>query len=308
MRTWFVIALAGCTGDEWVRPRPTETGLDPEVVDRIVQVTEPSADVLFVIDDSGSMEDDQVALAEEVPRFVQTLDDWGVDYHVGVTTTDTDDAATRGRLVLADGVRFVTPALPDPVGTLGRMARVGTSGAGVERGLLAAWLTLEVNRNSDENRGFLRPGVALSTVVVSDEDDETDGEVTLSEFVDWYRGLRDDPADRTFSSVVALQSVGRSRRGSRYLSVTSQVGGNVWDITDGAWDDVLDGLGLRTAGLRDEFVLSEVPDPETLAVSIERGSADVAVRGFRYEPVRNAVELDVTPLPGDVVVVSYRRP
>jgi len=306
---WMALITA-CAGEGGVRPVPRDTGLGTEVVDRIVQVSELAADVLFVIDDSGSMKDDQTALALELPRFVSTLEEWGVDYHVGVVTTDTEDDATRGRLVGNGAARFVTPEVADPVATLAELVQVGTQGAGVERGLLAAWLTLEAQRNIEENRGFARPGVALSTVVISDEDDESDSELTVGEFVDWYRGLREDPADVSFSAVVALQSVGRSSRGRRYLSVASQVGGVVMDINAGQWDKVLDGLGLRAAGLRSEFVLSRIPIADTLDVTLERRVGEelqvIEVASFRYEPLRNAVAIYRVPEALDTVVIRYR--
>ncbi|MEO0602699.1 MAG: vWA domain-containing protein [Myxococcota bacterium] len=303
---FIVITSSGCQGEPRVSPIPaTDTAAGTPVEERIVQATAPEADVLFVIDNSGSMEDDQTALAEELPRFVQTLEAWGVDYHVGVTTTDTESEATRGRLVTADGARFVTPDLPDPVDTLSEMIRVGTEGAAAERGLLATYLALTTYRNRDENRGFVRPDVPLSTIVVSDEDDETDTEITVEEFVDWYAGLR-EPADRTFSAVVALQSIGQSQRGRRYLQVAGDVGGVVQDIDAGQWAHALEALGLRTAGLRQDYVLGQIPDPDTLEVDLERGEDVIEVAGVRYEPDRNAVVLDVRPEPSDVVVIRYR--
>ncbi len=277
-----------------------------QVVDRFVQEPTSAVDVLFVIDDSASMRDDQAALARELPRFVQVLDDRGVDYHVGVTTTDTEEEATRGRLRSAGSTRFVTPELPDPVGSLTEMIQVGTEGTGTERGLFAAWLVLEANRNRPENQGFARPDASLSTVVVSDEDDESDPEFTPAAFASWYEGLRDSPVDRTFNAVVALASVGGSQRGDRYVTVAEQVGGVVQDIETAQWAGLLEQLGLRSAGLRREFGLSHVPRRvNAFEVTLERGDTVIDVAGVRYVDERNAVVLDVLPEPGDVVVVRY---
>jgi len=305
----LLVGLAlGCTEGSF-SPLPDDTGLEPTAEDRIVQATAPRADVLFVIDDSGSMKDDQAAVATELPRFVETLEAWGVDYHLGVVTTDTE-SETGGLLRPTGATRFVTPSTPDPAGTLGEAIRVGTEGAGRERGLLATWLALEERRNRDENAGFLRPDSVVSTIVISDEDDETDEAITVDGFVGWYRGLREAPGDRAFNAVVALESVGTARRGRRYLYVADQVGGEVMDIAGGRWAEVLDALGLRTAGLQREFVLSRWPIVASLEVELERvvdGAVTVVeVRGFRYERARNAVALDVRPEPGDTVVIRYR--
>ncbi len=48
-------------------------------------------DVLWVIDNSGSMCQEQAALRDNFDRFVERLDDAVVDFHIGVTTTHLED-------------------------------------------------------------------------------------------------------------------------------------------------------------------------------------------------------------------------
>jgi hypothetical protein len=45
-------------------------------------------DILFVIDNSGSMAEEQARLAKNFPTFIAALDGMGADYRIGVTTTD----------------------------------------------------------------------------------------------------------------------------------------------------------------------------------------------------------------------------
>jgi hypothetical protein len=45
-------------------------------------------DILFVIDNSGSMAEEQARLARNFPAFVARLEDMGADYRIGITTTD----------------------------------------------------------------------------------------------------------------------------------------------------------------------------------------------------------------------------
>ena len=49
-------------------------------------------DILFVIDNSGSMAEEQARLARNFPTFVAALDDMGADYRIGITTTDVKHA------------------------------------------------------------------------------------------------------------------------------------------------------------------------------------------------------------------------
>ena len=64
--------------------------IDPRSADFLRQV-----DVLFVIDNSGSMADEQTALARSFQSFIEVLEDPDVnaDYRIAVTTTDNGHAA-----------------------------------------------------------------------------------------------------------------------------------------------------------------------------------------------------------------------
>src|SRR5688500_11794018 len=46
------------------------------------------ADILFVIDNSGSMYDDQVRLAQSFDTFINWIVGESVDFHIAITTTD----------------------------------------------------------------------------------------------------------------------------------------------------------------------------------------------------------------------------
>jgi hypothetical protein len=51
------------------------------------QANEPMSDVLFVVDDSGSMSDDIAQLSNNFPRFFSDSNIANTDYHIAVTTT-----------------------------------------------------------------------------------------------------------------------------------------------------------------------------------------------------------------------------
>jgi hypothetical protein len=64
-------------------------------------------DILFVIDNSGSMAEEQARLARNFPTFIGALDKMGADYRIGITTTDvthpgckTDATPENGDLVM----------------------------------------------------------------------------------------------------------------------------------------------------------------------------------------------------------------
>lgn len=131
-------------------------------------------DVLFVIDDSCSMENDQRALAENFDAFFDAFRQNNVDFHLGAVTTDMNDPLRSGRLVAP----FLTPATPNVNQRFAEMVRVGILGSAIERGLLAAWSALREPNRSGANRGFWRAQADFALVFLGDEDDQSGIDIT----------------------------------------------------------------------------------------------------------------------------------
>src|SRR5688572_11894683 len=87
-------AAAGCGSDERTGkpgspgPTPGPGGEDPTAMNACAKM-----DLLFVIDNSGSMAEEQGNLGANFPKFIKLLDDFKtsagdiLDYRIGVTTT-----------------------------------------------------------------------------------------------------------------------------------------------------------------------------------------------------------------------------
>src|SRR5688500_6214299 len=56
--------------------------------DSIVQVTTPKVDILWMVDNSCSMYNEQADLTENFPYFMEFFLGSGLDYHVGVVSSD----------------------------------------------------------------------------------------------------------------------------------------------------------------------------------------------------------------------------
>ncbi len=88
-----------------------------EVVPQVLPIDDNrDVDILFVIDNSGSMAEEQARLARNFPAFIAKLDGMGADYRIGITTTDvkhpgcsSDTSPENGALVL----RSCTEAVAD---------------------------------------------------------------------------------------------------------------------------------------------------------------------------------------------------
>jgi hypothetical protein len=161
-----------------------------------------SMDILFVIDNSGSMQEEQDNLATNFPLFIEVLDAYqnpqgdSLDYRVAVTTTDTL-GANAGRLVgqsicgLGEHPWVEGPA-DDVVEKFSCMAAVGITGIGEEMPFVAIE---EVFGDKAEpgfpNYGFYRVGEQslLVIVIITDEDDRSTLQPQdVKEFLDQLSG------------------------------------------------------------------------------------------------------------------------
>lgn len=313
----LALAMAGCqeynfTGENGVVGTANPPPVEPSVrEDNIVQVTTPKVDVLWVIDNSGSMSDEQDELAANFSSFISYFLDSGLDWHVGVVSTDMDSPSHSGKLRDSGGERYLTPDVTDPISKFETMARMGASGSGTEKGRLATYTAIEV-LGDDYNSGFYREEASLSVILISDEDDSTSkSQLSLNEFISWMKNLKQDKDLVSFSSIVCPdpQDCAESipgffpifgglqlddGTGADYLAITEEVGGVAWDIRSSNWSEMLNELGMQAAGLKREFFLADIPTPETINVEVHASDGrtyDQFERDvdWEYSPTRNSV-------------------
>lgn len=173
----------------------------------IPAVPREDIDILFVIDDSGSMQEEQDSLKANFGRFIAVLEalEGGLpNVQIGVITPNlgtnaidgskaapvlagstvqcNDSGGERGELrtLGTGGPRFLrSSARPDGsrdtnFGSLtlaqafSQLASVGAAGCGIEQHLEAMKRALDGN---PVNAGFVRPNAYLAVIVIADEDD-----------------------------------------------------------------------------------------------------------------------------------------
>ena len=157
-----------------------------------------NVDVLFAIDDSGSMGDKQAALAAAFPGFVKTMKQKlakATSYHVGVVTSDDYFSNIAGCQQIGDlvvktsgpkssnqtcgpfgGKNYLDgsdPALDTQFQCIAKVGAGGSDNERIMRGLLNA---VDPARNAPGkcNAGFARPDSLLIVVLIADEDDAGD--------------------------------------------------------------------------------------------------------------------------------------
>jgi hypothetical protein len=149
-------------------------------------------DMLFVIDNSGSMGQEQTNLIQNFPQFISVLNASGLDYRVAVTTTareysytmatpignipaNTGSGGENGTMIKPGNCnmaqRWIDKSDPDPPMTFSCVANVGTGGSGDEMPLGAMRDAFEDRMMDGTNMGFRRDNSLLGVVFLTDEED-----------------------------------------------------------------------------------------------------------------------------------------
>ena len=289
--------------------------------DEYQQRTVAQADILFVVDSSCSMEGEQTELASNFDGFISNFIGTTVDFHIGVVDGDLSGMSDveEGRLVEQNGVRWIDPSTPDPIGTFNSMARLGSGGAGsCEMGLQASFAALGARSRANAwNDGFARPDALLSIIMVTDEDDAAGGfdpfgscdGIGTDEYIPWLQGLRPWTwqDEIIFTGIVGDRPSGCSlgdndgAYGEAYWEVMDAMDGNFWSICSPDWADFLVELGLEAAGLKRSFYLRRIPDEATITVYLDDVEADAAT--WTYDKVSNSITFPTEYIPDPLTVV-----
>lgn len=298
--TFQAVAIRGPGGSQTVKsPALTQTVGSPPTTDQFRNVP-ASVDLLFVVDNSCSMADEQAELMTSFTHMLGMVGPWGLSMHVGVVTTDMADASQSGRLQPdASGHRYLDDTVANPVQSFMEMADVGTTGSGTEQGLAAFEASLDPQLQV--NAGFRRADAQYVVVVLSDENDFS--RVSTQSAIDTMMNEESYPGDSSFNSIVTTAGYSPS---TRYLVVTDGVGGIVEDIGVADYAPALQDVAT-TFYTSEPFYLSQVPtDATSIDVSVD--GVPAAPDTWLYDGQVNAVRFThgYSPVSGASVAIRYQ--
>ncbi len=167
------------------------------------QISQGAADIIWVVDNSGSMGGDQQNLSDNAQRFITVLENKGVNYRIGIITTD--NASMNGGWI-TDPEQFKTYVM------------VGISGSGTEKGMQYAEQFLQTAqfRTSDKVMVF-----------VSDEEDQSS--YNAQYYIDYF-------------SNQSIRCYGVVPVNSKYAEVVTALGGIYTDINQQDWSVTLNSI------------------------------------------------------------------
>jgi hypothetical protein len=284
-------------------------------------------DILWVVDNSQSMADEQAKIAARFDGFVTGINEAGVDWHIGVVSTDLDDEDQAGLLLGEPSV--LTSTTPDYRELFGSMVQLGITGSDMEKGIDAAYKALSQPRVSGVNNGFRRNGAMLMINYFSDENDCSDrGDllgieddepcynhpgllVPVVQLIDDYRKLVTSGERLIVSAIVGPEiSAGceGAKPGSRYQTMADAFGGFKGDICDTSFGEIMEELGLQAGGMKTSFILKNFAVESTIEVWIDdEESFSDPEHGWTYDSQYHVIHFhgDGIPARGSRIQVGY---
>lgn len=257
-------------------------------------------DVLWVIDDSATMYEEQDLLIASADAFIGFVANSGVDFQLGVVSTDMD----RSPGVLRGDV--MTQDTSDLVDVFNDQIESSSAGSRDERGFDAAMAAADPDRAD----GFARKTADLEVVVFSDEDDHSTIEPD-----DFLKTLRDQrKGDVKVHAVVGdppagcVSALAAADAGTKYLKAQNKTDGRRESICVEDYGDMLARVALDVVGLDTIFALSKVPEVKTIQVWVDGVIVHERKEdGWSYYAGDNTLRFDgyAVPRPGGLIEVTY---
>ncbi len=258
-------------------------------------------DILWVVDNSCSMQSHQLTLGAMATAFIGFLDGEGMDYQIGVVSTD--DGELQGATPIID------PGTPKAAEVFAATVELGTGGSGQEQPLEFALqaVTPPLHAPGGANEGFVRTDAGLAVILLTDEPDQSPSPVGY--YVNELIAVKGNPDRLAVSAVYNAQTVCKNvqETAPRIDQAVADTGGAGVCIWDQDWMPVLSTIPAAVMAPQDRFELTFEPMPETIEVTVDGNPSTDWV----YDPPpANAVVFDpgAIPEPGSEILVYYVEP
>lgn len=289
-------------------------------------ITPMQIDILWVIDNSGSMQPSQQNLVTNFNSFINKFKTKNYDFHMAVTSTDAwekqfNSSSTKARIrdgaklsnsvTTSSGVFVMDQNTPNLSSVFTTNATQGTLGNGDERALSSFKYALL----DPFNAGFRRASAYLAIIIVSDEEDFSHNKYSFNEsysnsglypvqsyvdFLDEYVGTKNYSVNTISVKDTACknQSHSASKISSRLPEISSLTNG----VSASLCSNFADSLTLISdsiISLSSVFKLNREPVVETIEVTIDGVSIPMdASNGWTYNPTDMTITFHGSSIPG----------
>ena len=303
---------------------------EDSIVDRMAV-----SDIVWVVDESGSMGDDRDRIAGNADTFFQMALDLGLDFRMGVTDMDN---ATHGkfatRMANDSGERWLLPDEPEAFAAAIRdPSGPGIGDGGDEHGLTQVKAVIDHHMPRGDAGGTgVRTDAKLAVIIVTDEkpdevevDIMTEGneeptpaqETQISDLVEPYRAqlAGEDAVVHLISEPLPFDDETCSNSGAEhaygYYELVGALGGQMGSICQLDLGPTLDGILDSIVGDASPVVLAYIPISATITVMsdgipVPRSRAI----GWDYRASSNSIVfhgMGFDPANPAMITIGYRR-
>jgi hypothetical protein len=326
----LVLALAGCGSNASFSVMGEENSFSQSPT-----IVYGKIDVLWVVDNSGSMLSSQQDLVNNMDKFMKEFPQ-GIDFRMAVITTEAyrsnyGSSSSISEFRKNSGAAIVTPANPDDLVV---NVNQGTSGNGDERAFESIKAALDHSINNPY-KPFPRSDAFLAVVILSDEDDYSHSSSTnisgtagdmsvydnpslhpVSMYTDYLSGLTNN--NYSVHSIAIFDEACRAQRnasnggqriGVRYQQISQATGGVMGSLC-GNFATTLQQIARKSLSSATRFQLNREPNPATIQVWIDGVAiAEDATNGWTYSAEGTNYYIDfhgtAVPDPGERVTVHF---
>lgn len=286
-------------------------------------------DILWVVDNSGSMWTSQNNLANNFGSFIADFQTKNYDFRMAVTATDGWQGKYLGNQATMTRWRSSSPSRGssgftvldrnNPSLTNNFMTNIlqGTSGTGDER----AFESMEDALNYSPNADFRRSGAYLTVIILSDEEDNSRDNPNwnsgslypLTRYTSLLEGLA-GAGNYSVNAITILDSTCRSSLGltglpetTRYQQLATMTGGRSMSLCN-PFTDVLSAITDTILQGASRFVLDREPIPASIVVRVDGTLVpNNPTNGWTYEATTMEIRFHGSAIPsaGSNIQVSF---
>ncbi len=304
LTVFMVIGLLSCSAEspKKIPLSPVEKETSSEVAPLSKDSFRPALDVLFVIDDSGSMDPHQINLMDNISKFADAIVRIKyLDYHVGVISSSTNSSYYTPNSccgMLEGTVRYVERLTPDGINVLARNLVVGTNGDGTEKFFDPVYMALTEPNLSGYNAGFYRDYATLAVIFVTDSEDQS----TLQSAASLHKfllSLKKNPEKLIVASAYISDQNLASCPSQEDVEIANLDGLEVFfGLTSAITFSLCDNFGEKLADLGEKIVaksqsmyLQQTPVPGTVKISLDGVQLPSDSQfGWTYNANNNSIE------------------
>jgi hypothetical protein len=323
-----LLLLVGCATENDLK-----VGVNEEIFE---QAASNAVDILWVIDNSPSMRNEQESIAAGALDFITHVQTTDMDFHIGVMDSDTSPENPTANKLLGNP-SVLTGEMAGVEDAFSARVKLDGEGDDKERGFEAAIQALSPPFSDTSNAGFLREEALLSVIFVSDENDCSDfgalgGAATgedcynewekltpVADIVRMFREIKDEN-EVIVSGIVGpdiSEGCEDSVPGKRYYTAIEMTGGVNASVCTSDYASVMDALGLVTSGIKTKFQLEKNAKEDTIEVYVNPDGGDEftdsdivspdATNGWTYITEYAQIEFHGTAIPprGARIKVEY---